>query len=162
MNQAILKAKTAVIDQVLAHIKEKPAVFVVEYRGMSVADLATLRRLLRGMNASIGIYKNSMVARAADQLHYAGLDAHLTGPNAFVFCPDAIEGAKALIKFARKNGKMQVKAGVVEGRVLDADGVKMVSNLPGKRGLIAMFLQCIQAPLGKFAATMQAVAEKQQ
>lgn len=162
MNQAILKAKTVVVDEVLALAKDKPALIVVEYRGMSVSELAALRRVLRDMNAKIGIYKNSMVARAAETLKYQGFEAHLTGPNAFVFCPDAIEGAKALLKFARRNGKMQVKAAVVEGRVLDAAGVKTLATLPGKLGLISMFLQCLQAPVRTFAATLQAATEKNQ
>ena len=162
MNQAILKQKEAVVDEVIGLAKEAAALVVVEYRGMSVADISTLRRTLRGLNAKMGVYKNSMVRRAAEALNYQGFDAVLNGPNAFVFCPDPIEGPKAIVKFARKNGVMQVKGGVVEGRVLDTDGIKSVANLPGKLGLVSMFLSCIQSPIRSFAATVQAVADKNQ
>jgi large subunit ribosomal protein L10 len=162
VNQAILKQKEAVVDEVIALAKEANAIVVVEYRGMSVADISTLRRTLRGLNAKMGVYKNSMVRRASDALNYQGFEAHLSGPNAFVFCPDPIEGSKAIVKFARRNGILQVKGGVIEGRVLDADGIKNVANLPGKLGLVSMFLSCIQSPIRSFAATVQAVVDTKQ
>ena len=160
MNQAILKQKEAVVDEIVALAKDAQALIVVEYRGMNVAEISELRKQLRGMKAKIGVYKNSMVARAGEKLALQGLDAHLTGPNAIVFCPDSIEGAKALIKFARKSGKLQVKGGVVDGRVLNAAEIKTVSALPGKLGLISMLLSCIQTPIRQFAATVKAVSEK--
>ncbi len=162
MNQAILKQKEAVVNEVIDLAKDAAAIVVVEYRGMSVADISTLRRTLRGLNAKMGVYKNSMVRRAGEALKYQGFDVHLTGPNAFVFCPDPIEGPKAIVKFARRNGVLQVKGGVVEGRVLDGDGIKAVANLPGKLGLISMLLSCLQSPIRSFAATVQAVCDHQQ
>lgn len=162
MNQANLKQKEAVVDEVVALAKDAAAVVIVEYRGMNVAHMSELRRTLRGLNAKIGVYKNSMVRRASEKLDYKGFEAHLTGPNAFVFCPDPLEAPKALVKFARKTGILQVKGGIVEGRVLDGEGMKAVAKLPGKNGLISMLLSCIQTPIRQFAATVQAVADKNQ
>jgi large subunit ribosomal protein L10 len=162
VKQAILKQKEAVVDEIIALAKDTSALIVVEYRGMDVAEISDLRRLLRGMNAKMAIYKNSMVARAGEKLAYQGFEEHLTGPNAVVFCPDAIEGAKVLFKFARKSGKLQVKAGVIESRVLNSAELKAVSSLPGKLGLISMLLSCIQSPIRQFAATIQAISEQNQ
>jgi large subunit ribosomal protein L10 len=160
VNQAILKQKEAVVDEVIALAKKAAALVLVEYRGMNVTQIGELRRLMRGMNAKVGVYKNSMVRRASDKLNYQGFADHLTGPNALVFCPDPIEGPKALVKFARRTGIMSIKGGVVEGRVLNSDGLKVVAMLPGKNGLISMFLSCIQSPIRSFAATVKAVSEK--
>ncbi|MFA5235259.1 MAG: 50S ribosomal protein L10 [Bacilli bacterium] len=160
MNQAILKQKEAVVDEVVARAKKAAALVLVEYRGMNVTQIGELRRLMRGLNAQVAVYKNTMVRRASDKLNYHGLADHLTGPNALVFCPDPIEGPKALVKFARRTGIMSIKGGVVDGRVLDSNGVKTVAMLPGKTGLISMFLSCIQSPIRSFAATLKAVSEK--
>jgi hypothetical protein len=98
VNQAILKQKEAVVDEVVALAQKAAALVLVEYRGMNVTQIGELRRLMRGLNAHIGVYKNTMVRRASDKLNYHGLVDHLTGPNALVFCPDPIEGPKALVK----------------------------------------------------------------
>lgn len=161
MNQKNIVAKQEVVKEVVASAKDNAAVVVFEYRGLSVAQMTQLRRDLREVGASLVIYKNSMVERAATELGKDELIPYLVGPNAFMFSKDVIAGPKVLAKFARFNDEVVIKAGLLEGRVVDGDGVKTVARLPGRDGLISMFLSVLNAPIQKFAATVQAIADQQ-
>lgn len=160
MNQEILKAKAAIVDEVVASAKKSKSIIVVEYRGMNVAQITELRRALRKIDATLGIYKNSLFERAVGTLGVTGLGATVEGPNAFVFSKDAIAGPKAVVSFARRHEKLIIKGGIVEGQVVSAAQIKTVATLPGRQGLISMFLSCLQGPIRQFAATVQAVADK--
>lgn len=135
---------------------------VVEYRGLSVSEMTELRRELRENDARMVIYKNSMVQRAVSELNKPELSEYLTGPNAFVFSKDTIAGPRVISKFARRNEHIVIKGGLLDGRVLDAEGVKAIGKLPGREGLISMFLSVLEAPIRQFAATVKAVAEAKQ
>ena len=121
-----------------------------------------LRKVLSKCGSSLVVYKNTLVRRALEEGKHADLGDLLNGPNGFVFSKEISDGPKALVKFARAHEALVVKGGLVEGKVLDAAGVKEVSKLPDKNGLIAMFLSCLNAPVTKFAATVKALAEKGQ
>ena len=109
----------------------------------------------------MNVYKNSLVERAVDELGYNELNDILTGPNAIVFSEDVIAGAKVIAKYAKRHRDILViKGGIVEGKFVDADGMKEVAKLPGKDGLISMFLSCLQAPIRSFACAVKAVADK--
>ena len=85
----------------------------------------------------------------------------LKGPNAIVFSKDVIGGAKVIAKYAKRHKDVLiVKGGVVEGKFVDAAGMLEVAKLPGKEGLISMFLSCLQAPIRSFACAVKAVADK--
>jgi large subunit ribosomal protein L10 len=132
---------------------------IVEYRGVSVSALETLRRDLRKEGAFIKVYKNTLVERAAHDLDL-NLDQELVGPNAFVFSnEDAVSAPKIIAKAAKKNKNLVVKGGVVEGKVCNAEQMKEVAKLPSREGLYAMILSCIQAPIRGVACAIKAVAD---
>ncbi len=162
MNKEILSLKQNQVSEISESFKNAKSVSVVEYRGLSVSDLEQLRRALREANSSIKVFKNTLVEKAAKDLGYEDLSAHLQGPNALVFSNgDEVSAPKALVKFAKENEALVLKAGIVEGKVLDANGIKEIAQLPGRDGLLSMFLSCLNAPIQKFAATIKAVADKQ-
>ncbi len=161
MNQDVLKAKEAVVEEVAENMRGAESVTIVEYRGLTVEQITTIRRELMKQDATMRIYKNSLVERAAEKLGYKGLEETLSGPNAVVCSKGAIEGPKTLAKFAKKYQHLVIKGGVVEGRVMSADEMKVIATLPGRDGLISMFLSCLQAPVRQFACAIQAVADKQ-
>ena len=158
-NPAILKAKEDIVSDLSAKFKESNAVIVVEYRGLTVAEISELRKALKGADATFGVYKNTLVQRANDSVGSKELDQYLSGSNAFIFSKDVTAAPKALTKFAKKNKNLVLKAGLVEGRVVDAEGIKALSNIPGREGLLSMFLSCLQAPIRSFACTVKAVAD---
>lgn len=160
MNQATLHAKRQVVDSLVSKLSEAKTTVVCEYRGLTVNHLEDLRRQLRETDSTIAVYKNSMVARALKEIGKDDLAALMTGPNAVIFSTDVIAGAKVAAKFAKRNDNLVLKGGLVEGRVVDAKGIKEIANLPGREGLISMFLSCLQAPVRSFACAVKAIAEK--
>ena len=161
MNKEVLASKQAVVKEIEEKAQACKSLTIAEYRGLTVAQIQTLRRALREEKTEMCVYKNSLVERAVKELGYEGLDEFLTGPNALFFSEDISNGPKVLAKYARKFGDaLTIKGGYVEGRALDKAGVIEISKLPGKEGLVSMFLSCLQAPIRQFAATVKAVAEK--
>ncbi len=159
MNPETLKSKQVVVDGLVNDFKQAQAVVVVEYRGLSVAKISELRKSLKEVGASFGVYKNTLVRIANDSLGHKELDQYLSGSNAYIFSSDVVAAPKVLTKFAKKNDALVIKAGLVEGNVVDANGVKELANIPGREGLISMFLSCLQAPIRSFACTVKAVAD---
>ena len=161
MNQAVLAAKSETVKEISEKAKKSQTIIVCEYRGLTVAQIQEVRRALRKENAEMNVYKNSLVERAVDELGYNDLNAILSGPNAIVFSEDVIAGAKVIAKYAKRHKDiLVVKGGMVEGKFVDAKGIIEVSKLPGKEGLLSMFLSCLQAPIRSFACAVKAVADK--
>ena len=161
MNQAVLAAKSETVKEISEKAKKSQTIIVCEYRGLTVAEIQEVRRALRKEKAEMNVYKNSLVERAVDELGYNDLNSILTGPNAIVFSEDVIAGAKVVAKYAKRHRDVLiVKGGIVEGKFVDAKGIIEVSKLPGKEGLISMFLSCLQAPIRSFACAVKAVADK--
>ena len=160
MNQQVLEAKQSVVKEIVDKAQKAQSLTVVEYRGLTVAQLQTLRRALREEGAEICVYKNSMAERAAKELGAEGLNEYLSGPNALVFSNEMSNGPKVLAKYAKRFGEsLKIKGGLVEGQALDKAGMLEIAKMPGREGLISMFLSCLQAPIRQFACTVKAVAD---
>ena len=161
MNQTVLEAKQNVVKEIVEKYKASQTLVIAEYRGLTVAQLQEIRRALAKDNSELCVYKNSLVERAMDELGLAEVKDQLTGPNAIIFSEDVSAGAKVIAKYAKRfKDILVIKGGVVEGKPVDAAKVVEVSKLPGKEGLISMFLSCLQAPIRSFACAVKAVADK--
>ena len=161
MNQAVLAAKSETVKEISEKAQKSQTIIVCEYRGLTVAQIQEVRRALHKEKAEMNVYKNSLVERAVDELGYNELNNILTGPNAIVFSEDVIAGAKVIAKYAKRHKDvLVVKGGIVEGKFVDANGMLEVAKLPGKEGLLSMFLSCLQAPIRSFACAVKAVADK--
>ena len=160
MNEKTLEAKQSVVKEIVEKAKNSSTIIVAEYRGLTVAQLQELRRALRKEDAELCVYKNSLVERASAELGYDGLSDVLCGPNAIIFSKEISNGAKVTAKYSRKfRDTLVIKGGVVEGKFADADKMKEVAKMPGREGLLSMFLSCLQAPVRQFACTVKAVAD---
>ena len=160
MNKEVLQAKQDIVNSIVELSKTNAAMIVVEYKGLSVAKMQELRRALKAEGAQLTVFKNSLVERAVDELGYTGIKDTLVGPNAVIFSEDAFKGPKVIAKYARRFGEsLTIKGAVVEGRFVDPAGVKTLAKIPGREGLISMFLSVLQAPVRQFAATVQAIAD---
>ncbi len=163
MNQKIIAAKEAVVNDLAESIRSSQSTVVVEYRGLSVAQLTELRKSLRDEGAELKVYKNNLVLRASKELGYAELESSLTGPNAIVFSKDSVTAApRILAKYAKKNKSLVIKSGIAEGKVLSSEQVNEIAKLPSKEGMLSMLLGCLQSPVIKFACAVKAVAENQE
>ncbi|CDD92635.1 50S ribosomal protein L10 [Coprobacillus sp. CAG:826] len=158
MNQDVLKGKQEIVSEVTNKLQKSGSLTVIEYHGLTVAEITDLRRKLRAESAEMTVYKNSLVHRAIKDM---GLEMEFFGPNAFIFSEDVVAGPKIIAKAAKKNEHLIIKGGIVDGKVLTADEMKVIATLPGRDGLISMLLSCLQAPVRKFACAVQAIADKE-
>ncbi len=150
--------KVAVVDEVARKLGDSVAVFVTEYRGMSVEDLAALRAPLRDAGAEHKIYKNTLVKLAAGKAGYEALDEHLVGPTALTFVTgDAAAAAKALTEGAKANPALVLKGGMLGETPMSADDLKALASLPSREVLLAKFAGALQAPLSKTAGLLAAL-----
>ena len=162
MNQAVIDAKKLVVEEIQSKIATSSSTVVVEYRGLSVAQLTTLRRKLRAENIEFKVYNNSMSQRAAEASGYSDLAATLSGPNAMAFSEDAVAPARVLAEFAKKNKALIIKSGVIEGRVVDAAGLSTIATLPNRDGMISMLLGMFQSPVRNFAYAISQIADQKE
>ena len=154
--------KAAVVAEVRDRLESSDAALLTEYRGLNVGQMAELRRSLRAAGGHYTIYKNSMVRLAVAEL---GLDLAdlLTGPTAIAFVGEGEDGAdaaavaKALRDFSRGNRALVLKGGVLGDKVLTADDLLALADLPSREVLLAQLAGGFQAPLVKFAGLLQAL-----
>ncbi|NNE12135.1 MAG: 50S ribosomal protein L10 [Ilumatobacter sp.] len=150
--------KVAVVEEITQRLNEARAVFVSEYRGMSVPDMAEVRNALRPTDAQHVIYKNTLAKRAVSDVGVEGLDEHLSGPTALTFVYGDVAGAaKALREAAKSQPMLVIKGGVLGEAALSADDVKALADLPSRDELLAKFAGALQAPLVKTAGLLQAL-----
>lgn len=161
MNQQVLQAKKETVEKIAKDLQDAGSLTVVSYQGLTVAEMQELRRALEDAKSTVTIFKNTMVRRALEAANKPELGDLLNGPNAFVFSKDLSSGPKALAKFARTHEHLVLKGGLAEDRVFDAAGIKALGKMPDRNGLLSMFLSCLNAPITKFAATVKAIADKQ-
>ena len=161
MKQATLDAKINVVNEIQEKLQNSGSSVVVEYRGLSVAEVSELRNLLRAEGVELKVYKNSMVTRATEAAGYSELNETLTGPNAIAFGEDAVAPSRVLAKFAKDHEALVLKGGVVEGKVVGIETIRELSSLPSREGLLSMLLGCLQSPVRDFACVVKAVADAQ-
>lgn len=150
--------KVAVVDEVTAKLNEASAVIVTEYRGMSVGQLAALRRQLRPAGGEYKVYKNTLARFAAHNAGLPGLADLLVGPSGITFITgDAAAVAKALRDASKANPLLVLKGGVIGGKVISAKDVEALADLPSREVLLAQFAGALQAPMAKMAGLLQAM-----
>ncbi|WP_066321244.1 50S ribosomal protein L10 [Bacillus sp. FJAT-29814] len=162
MSSAI-EAKKVVVEEIADKLKASVSTIVVDYRGLSVAQLTELRKQLREAGVEFKVYKNSMTRRAAEVAGLSGLNDALTGPNAIAFSTeDVVAPAKILNDFAKKNEALELKAGVIEGTIATVEEVQALAELPSREGLLSMLLSVLQAPIRNLALAAKAVADQKE
>jgi large subunit ribosomal protein L10 len=150
--------KVAVVEEIVGKLSTATAVFVSEYRGMSVKGLADLRTALRGSGAEHKVYKNTLAILAVREAGLDVLEPMLVGPTSLTFATDdTVAAAKALNTVAKGNPLLILKGGALGTSVLSVDDVKALADLPSREQLLAQFAGALQAPLVKTAGLLQAL-----
>jgi large subunit ribosomal protein L10 len=153
-------AITAEKQATVAELKEKlgsvKGAVLADYRGLNVADATKLRRNLREAGIEFRVVKNTMTRIAAQEVGIQGLDTYLEGPTAIAFgFQDPVAPAKIIAEFAKGNKNLVIKAGIVEGKVVNDEGVKALAELPPREVLIAKMLGSMQAPITGLVNVLQ-------
>jgi large subunit ribosomal protein L10 len=150
--------KVAVVAEVRERFEAAEAALLTEYRGLTVKALADLRRQLRPSGGEYKVYKNTLVRFAARDHGVGELESLLTGPTAIAFVRgDTAAVAKSLRDFARTNPNLVVKGGLLGTKVLSADDVQALADLPPREVLLARLAGAFQAPMSTFAGLLAAV-----
>lgn len=160
---AIIEQKKQIVGEIADKLKASKTVVVVDYRGLTVAEVTELRKQLREAGVEFKVYKNSLTRRAAEAAELVDLNGSLTGPNAIAFSTeDVIAPAKILNDFAKKHEALEIKSGVIEGNVASAEEIKALAELPSREGLLSMLLSVLQAPIRNLALATKAVADQKE
>ena len=152
-----LDKKKAVVAEVSAQLAKAKAVVVADYRGLEVGRMTELRAKARKSGVYLRVLKNTLARRAVEGTPFAGLSQHMKGPLVYGISPDAVATAKVLNEFARANEKLVIRAGSMENAVISPKEVTALASLPSREELLAKLLGTKQAPIAKFARTLNEV-----
>ncbi|MBN2504925.1 MAG: 50S ribosomal protein L10 [Bacilli bacterium] len=160
--ETVIQAKQEAVDQVTEKMSKAKSIVLAEYRGLTVEKTEFLRRQLRKEGCEMVVIKNNISRRAAKVAGYEALDADLAGPNGVVFAyNDSVSAAKVLFEFARKNPKLVIKSGVVDGDYYESAEIKQIATLPPKETLLAMLATQLFAPLRDLAIGLDLVSNRE-
>lgn len=149
--------KVQAVQDIKERFEESQAVFLTEFRGMTVKQLQQLRRVLRDTGADYKVVKMTLARRATDELGLDGISDHLVGPTALAFAKvDPVATAKALRDFGRESDRLVVKAGVLAGSVLGGEAVSRLADIEPREVLLAKIAGAAKAPLYQMAGMLQA------
>ncbi len=148
--------KHAFVASLAAVFAETSMVVVTQNNGLTVADVTTLRRRMREAGATYKVAKNRLAVLALDGTRFDGIMPMLKGPTALAWAHDPVAVAKVAVEFARTNDKFVVLGGALGSQMLDASGVKALSELPSLDALRAKILGLLNAPATKIAGILQA------
>lgn len=159
----VLDKKKQIVQEIADKFRESQSTVLVDYRGLDVAEVTELRKQLRDAGVEFKVYKNTMSRRAAEDAELAELNEVLVGPTAIAFSKDdVVAPAKILSNFAKEHEALEIKAGVLEGKIVTLDQIKELADLPNYEGMVSMLLSVLQAPMRNFAYVTKAVAEQKE
>ena len=148
--------KVAVVEEIKDRLSKAQGIILADYRGLTVAQATELRRKLREAGVEFKVLKNTLTAIAAKEVGYEGLISLLVGPTAIAFgYDDPVAPAKVLSEFAKPNPALELKGGLLEGKVLDVAGVKALADLPSREELLSQVLRGMQAPISGLVNVLQ-------
>ncbi|MCE5252116.1 50S ribosomal protein L10 [bacterium] len=152
--------KQQVVEEFIG-IFDKPGVYLMDFKGLNVAEITELRSRLRDANVSMKVVKNTLAKRALKSVGVAGLDSYLVGPTGVVWSKeDSVVPAKVLLDFLKKHDKGTIKAGLVDGTVVKDNEIVILSNLPSKHELYAKVASVLNAPIVKLAMVLNGIPVK--
>ena len=163
MSEAIIAKKAALVEEVTEKFKAAASVVIVDYRGLTVDEVTRLRKQLRDANVEMKVIKNSILSRAAQAAGLEGLDEVFTGPTAVAFSnDDVVAPAKIIDEFAKDAKALEIKGGIIEGKVSTLEEIIALAKFPNREGLLSMLLSVLQAPVRNVAYAVNAVIESKE
>ena len=162
-NQGIIDFKKEEVKRIAEKMSRAKSLVIAEYQGLTVEQTENLRGLLRKAGCEMIVIKNNISQRAAQEVGYDGLVQDFKGPNGVVFAyEDSIAAAKTLYDFAKKNRKIVIKSGVVDGDFYNQKEIKEIASLPGRETLLAMLATQLLAPLRELAVGLDLLTKKEE
>jgi large subunit ribosomal protein L10 len=152
------QSKEALVAEFAEKLKGVKAAFLADYRGLDVEQANVLRRKLQDIGVEYRVVKNTLLRLAAKDTDAACFDEYLNGPTAIALATeDPVAPAKALVDFAKQNKDFELKAGMLDGKLLALDDIEALAALPSREELLAMMLRSMSAPATNFVGVLAAV-----
>ena len=157
-NARVLSEKQAIVSDLVKKFREAQGGVFVDYTGTTVAADTEMRRAMRAAGVEYAVIKNTLTRIAADQVGFNELDPILHGATSMAVChSDPVAAAKIICEYAdKKDSTIKIKAGFVDGKVISAEEVHALSELPSKEALVAQVLGTMMAPVTSFATVLNA------
>ena len=154
--------KQAAVADIKEKIEKAHSFVMIDYRGMTVAEVTDLRNQFRSAGVEYAVLKNTLVSRALKEVGIEGFDSYLNGPTAIAFgMSDAVAPAKVVKEFIEKNKKGSIKCGYVDGELLDVKGVEALASIPSREVLIAKIMGSMMSAVSKFVYVVEAIRKQQ-
>lgn len=160
-NTKIIEKKAEVVTEIKGKFENAKSVVLFDPRGLNVAEVTELRRALRESGSDYKVYKNTLMKRAVNDLNI-GLDAYLEGPSAISFSNDELAPVRILSKFAKDHKALELKAGIVEGKVANLEELNVYADIPTREGLLTMIAAGLMCPLRNIAICLDLYAKQKE
>ncbi len=148
--------KELIVQSISEKLDRARSSILTDYRGLNVHEITELRRRLTAAGIEYRVLKNTLTGLAAKKANIEGLDPYLEGPLAIAFgYDDPVAPAKIIYEFAKDHKTLEVKGAILDRKVIDAQSVKSLAELPSREQLLAMVLRAIQGPLSGLANALQ-------
>jgi large subunit ribosomal protein L10 len=153
-----LEQKQQIADDLRDRFSKSAIIVVTDYKGLDVTAMNDLRRKLRAEEIEYQVVKNTLLIRASEDNDVALIKDHFKGPSAIALSyDDPVAPAKVLSQFAKDNDKLEIKVGVMNGQVLDANAIKALAKLPSREVLLGQLLAALNAVPQTFVRTIAEV-----
>jgi len=149
--------KQRIVEELHAAWSESTAAVVAQYRGLTVSQMGSLRRSLHEADVTLQVVKNTLAKRAAEGTDFKVAADLFTGPVAIAYGNDPVAMAKAISDFAKQHEALEIKGGVLDGKMIDVSNVKALASLPSREVLLAKMLGSMQSPISGFVRTLAEV-----
>jgi len=155
--------KQAKVLEIKGKLEKAQGIIFAKYQGLTVEEDTELRKKLREAGIEYKVYKNSLTVIAAKELGLDGIESHLVGPLSIALgYEDPTAPARILNEFAKTHKKLELKAGIVQGEIFDAEKVTRLASIPPKDVLIAKLLGSFKAPLSNFVYLLDSIKESKE
>ncbi len=160
-NTKIIEEKSKVVSEIKDRLQEAKSVVLFDYRGLSVAEVTELRRKLRENGSDYKVYKNTLTRRAVEESKL-GLEDYLTGPNAISFGTDELSIVKVLSDFSKDHKALELKAGIIDGKVANAEELAKYASIPSREGLLTMLAGGLIGTVKDLSIALNLLAEQKE
>ncbi len=158
---AKVEQKQVVVNEIKEKLDRATSAVLVNARGLTVAQDTSLRKQLREAGVDYKVYKNTMMNFAVEGTQFESLKEYFSGPSTLAICYEDPTTAASIIKKFMKDAKtLEFKGGVIDGVSYDAEGVKVIADIPSRDVLLSRLLGSFQAPVASFARVIKAIADK--
>ena len=158
MGDKAIEVKKQIVLEIKEKMENAQGMVFYDYRGLTVAEVSDLRNKFREAGVEYKVIKNAMLKRAAEMLEIDGLDEHLFGPTAVAFgVEDPVAPAKVLVEYTKKLKKTEIKAGVLDGKLIDLAMINSLAALPSREQLLGMLAGTLNAPITGLARSLSGI-----